>query len=160
MKSIKSASAYFFIFAVAVLSLISIMGVWDVFGEDVIWKSFKTLGLLAIVSMIIIAAGDHIINSYKNSSDIEEKPSPVWTEIRKVTVFLLIVSVSILALLGVLSIWEVIKDKDVQYKTLSSLVIISFGALIVIVTCKNMEGINKKTTPITINLTKEEINKF
>lgn len=160
MKSIKNISAYFFIFAVAVLSVVSIMGVWDIFGEDVIWKSFKTLGLLAVVAMIVIISGDHISNSSKTGADIEERPSPVWTEIRKVTVFILIVAVSILALLGVLSIWEVIEDKDVQYKTLSSLAILSFGALIVIVTCRNMEGANKKTTPITINLTKEEISKF
>jgi len=118
------------------------MGVWDIFEGDVIWKSFKTLGLLAIVALITVAAGQYMEN--RSETITLDIPSPIWSMIRKATLTILIVSVSLLALLGVLSIWEIIDDRDVLYKSLSSLSIIAFGALIIVLTCRNMEGTNKQ----------------
>ena len=147
MKSIKSFAAYFFVISVSILTVISILGVWDVFGDEVIWKSFKTLGLLAVVAIIAIIAGDHMGNR-ADTTVIAVPPSPVWSEIRQATVVILIVSISLLALLGVLSIWEIIQDKEVQYKSLSSLAILGFGSLIIVATCRNMEDKNSTQKPI------------
>lgn len=47
-------------------------------------------------------------------------PNPAFKTIRQITVTILIVSASVLAILGVLAIWDVITDKDVLYKSLSS----------------------------------------
>lgn len=150
MKSIKNIAASFFVVAVTILSVISVMGVWDIFDGDVIVKSFQTLGLLAFVAVITMAAGQHMEN--RSEAVPAEMPSPLWGMIRKATLTILIVSVSLLALLGVLSIWEIIQDKDILYKSLSSLTILAFGALIIVVTCRNMEGANKqKISPKTVS---------
>ena len=60
----------------------------------------------------------------------------------QITLTILIISVSLLAILGVLAIWEVIKDKDVLFKSLSSVGIIAFGAFIITVTSLEREGNN------------------
>jgi len=146
MKTIQNLSASFFIIAVTVLSVISILGVWDIFNEDVISKSFQTLGLLALVAIIIMAAGRFIEGrSDTVATAIPDSPSPIWRTIRRITLAILIASVSLLALLGVLAIWEVIQDKDVLYKSLSSLGILAFGAFIIVMTCLDREGkLNKQ----------------
>jgi len=156
MKNIKTVAASFFAISVSILSIISVMGVWDVFGEDVIWKSFKTLGLLAFAAVIVLAAGDHI--GLKAIPDSNELPNPLWGQIRKLTLSILIVAISLLALLGILSIWEIIKDKDVLWKSVSSLIILAFGALIIVATCRQMEGTNKSkpATSTTFVVKKDE----
>lgn len=136
MRAIKGYAAAFFIFAIVVLGIISILGVWDFFDGDVIWKSFETLGLLAIVALIIVAAGQ----AMDSKSDVIYEPNPVWTEVRKGTLGLLIASTAILALLGILSIWNVITNSDVLYKSMGSVAIIAFVSLIIVMTCKAMEG--------------------
>lgn len=52
----------------------------------------------------------------------------------------LIATVSLLALLGVLAIWNVIADKDVLYKSISSIAIVAFAAFVVVMTCLEREG--------------------
>ena len=52
----------------------------------------------------------------------------------------LIVAVTLLALFGVLAIWNVIADKDVLYRSLSSIAILAFAAFVVVITCLKREG--------------------
>jgi len=137
MSTIKEYAASFFIFAVAVLGVISILGVWDVLKGDVIWKSFETLGLLAFVAAIVMIAGRAMDS---RSTGVIYVPNPIWSSVRKGTLILLIVLVSILALMGILTIWDVISNKDVLYKSIGSVTILAFVALIIVGTCRTMEG--------------------
>jgi hypothetical protein len=138
MKKIQDIAALFFITAVAVLSVISILGVWNFLEHDVIMKSFETLGLLAFAAVIVIVAG-HFIGSHAEVGALPEVPNPLFNELRKGTIGLVIVSVSILALLGVLSIWEVV-GKEILNKSFTSLLVIAFGAFVMILTCLEREG--------------------
>lgn len=141
MKNIQNAAAFFFILAIVILSFVSVLGVWDFFSDDVIAKSFQTLGLLAIVAIIILAAGKYSGHHTETSPEVSpELPNPAFKSIRVLTVGVLIISGTLLALLGVLAIWEVVSDKDVLYKSLGSLGIISFGAFIIVMTCLDREG--------------------
>ncbi len=140
MKTIKNVAASLFIIAVVILSAISILGVWKIFSNDVIVKSFETLGLLAVVSAITMVAGKFIEAKNQTAETVPEVPSPAFKAIRQSTLVVLIVSGSILALLGVLSIWDVITNKDVLYKSLGSLAILAFSSLIIVATCLEMEG--------------------
>ncbi|MDO8569640.1 MAG: hypothetical protein Q7R89_02620 [bacterium] len=141
MKTIQNTSAIFFIVAVAILSTIATLGVWDIFSKDVISKSFQTLGLLALVAIIIMAAGRYVEGrSEVGDVAMPDLPSPIFKIVRRMTLAVLIISVSLLALLGVLAIWEVIQDKDVLYKSLSSLGIFAFGAFVIVMTCLDREG--------------------
>jgi len=138
MKKFGDLAALFFIFAVVVLSLISILGVWDILSDDVLTKSFQTLGLLAFVSVIVMLFARNA--SDVNTTSVVSVPNPIFKTIRQVTIVLVIIAVSFLALLGVLAIWDVIANKDVLYKSLSSLAIIAFGSGIIIVTTKERDN--------------------
>lgn len=136
MRKIQDLAAYFFILAVAVLSTISILGVWKVFGNDVIIKSFQTLGLLALVAIVVAIAGKFV----DSGSATPEVPADTssFTAIRHGTVTLLIVFIAMIALLGVLAIWDVISG-DAVGKSVSSMAIASLSALIVAATCLQRE---------------------
>lgn len=136
MRKLQNTAAVFFICAVFILTIVSVFGVWDLFDGDVVWKSFQTLGLLSIVALIIIKAGKVM----DDKAGSVTPPLEIFASIRKTAFAILIVSASLLALLGVMSIWDVIADKDVLYKSLGSLVVIAFSAGVVKVTCDAMEG--------------------
>ncbi len=55
------------------------------------------------------------------------------------TLVVLIVSVSLLALVGVLSIWEVLEG-DTVYKSLVTMGIFAFASLVIVVTCLDREN--------------------
>lgn len=137
MKKIQDLAALLFIAAVALLSTVAVLGVWDFFTGDVIVKSFETLGLLAVAAVIVIVAG-HFIGH--GTAVTPELPNPFFHQLRKGTIGIVIVSVSILALLGVLAIWDVIADKQVLYRSFISLLIVAFGAFIMVLTCLEREG--------------------
>ncbi len=146
MKKIQDVSAFIFIICVFVLSAVAILGVWDMLSNDVIEKSASTIGLLAVVAAIVISAGrffdhdkvsattDQVIISSATAGEV----NPAFTVIRHNGVMLLITSVSVLALLGVLAIWEVLQG-EVLEKSISSIAIASFAFFIIIVTCLQRE---------------------
>ena len=143
MKKIEDYAAFAFVYVVGILSVISILGVWDFLNKDVITKSFQTLGLLAFVAVVVMVATKFIegrSQSPQAESSIPVIPNPAFKIIRQITLTLLIISVSILAILGVLAIWEVIKDKDVLFKSMSSVGILAFGAFIITMTSIQREG--------------------
>lgn len=136
MKKFGDLAALFFIFVVVLLSLISILGVWDILGGDVITKSFETLGFLAFVAFIIMVIGK---NGTDGASLQPFVPNPIFKTLRQVTVVIAIASSSFLALLGILAIWEVISDTELLYRSFSSLGILAFASLIIIATTRNRD---------------------
>ncbi len=147
MKKLQNVAAFLFIICVVVLSVVSILGVWDIFGSDVITKSFQTLGLLAGVSVIIMIAG-RFTDSHHEALQanalgtlepaVVPEINPAFTKIRYATVATLVTSIGILALLGVLSIWEVMEG-TVLTKSVSSIGIAAFASFIIVVTCLERE---------------------
>lgn len=133
---VQNVAAGLFIACVTVLSAISIMGVWKIFSSDVITKSFETLGLLAFVAVVVIVASKFVGDP---SVVAEPIPRPGYRAMRNITLATLIGSSSLLALLGVLSIWDVITDKDILNKSLSSLAIIAFSSFIIVLICLERE---------------------
>jgi Na+/proline symporter len=140
MKALQNWAGGIFILCVAVLSVVSVMGIWEVFGTDVIWKSFQTLGLLAVVSVVVIAAGKFVSpEPTLPGQDLLPQSHPLFKGVRNVTLGVLIVSAALLALLGVLAIWEVIQDSATVYKSLSSLAVLAFSSLIIVMVCLERE---------------------
>ncbi|CAN5135563.1 hypothetical protein BH11PAT3_BH11PAT3_0480 [soil metagenome] len=144
MKKIQNSAATFFIFSIVVLTAISILGVWEIFGGEVIRKSFMTIGLLAGVSIVTIIAGRFMDANKAPVLDaagqpVPEEINPAFNNIRNSTVVVLITSIALLALLGVLSIWEVVSG-PVLHKSISSIAIIGFSSFLIIITC--LERVN------------------
>lgn len=131
---VQNMASGLFIACVSVLTIVSILGVWKFFSGDVITKSFETLGLLAFVAGVVIVA-----SRFVGDPTTVAMPSPAFRATRNITLATLIVSSSLLAFFGVLSIWDVITDKDVLNKVLSSLVIVGFSSLIVVMVCLERE---------------------
>jgi len=141
MKIIQEWAALFLIGATSVLSIIAVMGIWEIFDKDVIEKSFQTLGMLALVAIIIMVAGRLLEGrSTSDNAVVLDTPNPMWKSVRVITLTILIASVSLLAFTGILAIWEVIRDKDIIFKSLSSLGILTFGTFIIVMTCLEREG--------------------
>lgn len=140
MKTIQNSVSLFFVVAVAILSVVSVFGIWDIFGRDVIGKSFQTLGLLAVVAVVIMIAGKFVNNGSDPAQVVEVLPNPIFKSIRKATLAILIVSAALLALLGVCAIWELITDKSIIYKSMSSLGVLAFSSFVIVMTCLEREG--------------------
>lgn len=150
MKKIADMFALVFIGLVALMSLVAIMGIWEMLGGDVIIKAFATMGLLAGVALIVLIAEkfvdgnahvspEHITESgYAPSIVSPVTSNPRFTSIRSVTVAMLIVSVVLLALLGVMAIWEVLRG-DALEKSLASIAVLAFGSFIITMVCLNRE---------------------
>ena len=134
---IQNTAAGLFIICVSVLSAVSILGVWEFFSSDVITKSFETLGLLAFVAVLVIVASKFVGDPHA----IDEAPvsHPGYHAIRNITLVTMIASSVLLALLGVLSIWDVISDTSTIHKSLSSLGIIAFASMIIVMVCLERE---------------------
>jgi len=139
MRKIENGAAFGFIAAVIILTGISILGVWDFFAREVIHKSTQTLGLLAFVAIVVMIAG-RFIDSKQSQDGVPEPANPVFTDLRKIILIILIISVSILALLGVLAIWDVFTDKAILTKTIVSVAILAFSSFIIVLTCMDREN--------------------
>lgn len=135
MKKIQDAAAVIFILSIFVLTVVSVLGVWQFFDRDVIVKSFATLGILALVSVVIIGASKFLDSAPASVYT----PDPGFKLLRHVSLGILIFSASVLALVGILAIWEVIAQSEVLFKSLSSLGIVAFSTFIVVAVCMERE---------------------
>lgn len=139
MKKIQDWASGVFIFIAGLLSAVSLLGIWSVFDKDVIVKSFETFGVLAVIAIVILVASRFIENKTEHVEEVVI-PNPIFQSIRKTTVGFLIAMVSFLAFLGVMSIWEVIQDKEILGKSLASVALLAFSSFIVVVVCLEREG--------------------
>lgn len=140
MKNIQNIAAYIFIAALIILTGISMLGIWNFFSGDVINKSSETLGLLAIVAIIVMAAGRFIDSRSEGELAIPEAPDPAFRSIRRIVLIVLIIGVSILAIIGVLTIWDVFTDNSFLYKSLGSVAIMAFSSFVIVLTCLDREN--------------------
>ncbi len=139
MRKIADISAFVFICAMAILSLVAIFGVWDVFAQDVIEKSFKTMGLLAFFSVVILVAERFVAVDETELAGGAPYDVTLFATTRLTTVVVLIISAAVLAFLGVLSIWEVFSS-EVVWKSVTSLGIVAFSSAIISVLCLKREN--------------------
>ena len=137
MKLIQDTAALLFVVAVAILTAVCVLGVWDFFSHDVVWKSFETVGLLALVAVVVIIAGHFM--GHAAAASVPALPNPVFPALRQITVVIFIAAAALLAFLGVLAIWNVIVDHDVLYKSVGSLAVLAFGSFIMVATCMERE---------------------
>lgn len=138
MKTVQDVAAFLFVTAVAVLTAVCVLGVLKIFGQDVVWKSFQTIGLLALATVIVLVAG-RFVNSGGDSSMTVYTPNSAFPAIRRLTLGILVCAAALMAFAGVLAIWEVVSDQEMLYRLIGSLAVLAFGAFIIVVTCMERE---------------------
>ncbi len=147
MRKIQDLTALTFIFCTGLLATIAVLGVWAVFTEDVIGKSFSSVSLLSAVAVIVLVA-DRFLDVRKHgklasaatmSRHTPGKASPVFTIFRQVTVIVLVGLVSLGAFIGIMAIWDVVSGEMV-YRWLATIAIGSFAAAMIVMTCLEREN--------------------
>lgn len=126
-----------FIGSVFLLTIVSVLGIWEVFHGNVMEKSLETMGLLAIVSLVVLVAARYVGSPEEQSA--VPVPRPAYRATRNITLATLIVSAALLAFVGVLSIWDVITDREVLEKSVASLALIAFSSFVIVLTCLHKE---------------------
>ena len=147
IHKIQDTAAFGFIFCVALLSVVSVLGVWEFFDRDVIGKSFTSVGLLAVVAIVIMVAGrfidrQHALEVPPGSTvavDVPVPTNPTFTTIRHMTLVVLIASAVFLGLIGILAIWEVLQG-DAVYKSLATMAICGFASFVIVMTSLDREN--------------------
>ena len=137
MKALQNLAGLIFMGSVSVLTIVAILGIWEIVNNDVIEKSLSTIGILAAVTAVVLVAGRFIDKSEPSTVSVV---SPAFASIRKITLVFLIASISLLAFIGVLAIWEIIQDKEILFKTLSTMGLIAFASLVIVVVCMEREN--------------------
>lgn len=56
MHGLKRVAVSVLTVSVSLLTLTGVLSIWDVLGEDVLWKSISTIGILSFASLIILLA--------------------------------------------------------------------------------------------------------
>ena len=138
MGSIQNKAALLFIISVSVLSLIAICAIAGLLSDDVASKSLETLGVLALATVIVMKAGKYFD---KQEPGMPRVVDPIFRQIRRSTLLVLIVSAALLALIGILAIWGVLPSGDFIEKSISIMVVVAFAALIIVMTCLDRERV-------------------
>lgn len=152
MTKIANYATYFFILTTLALTVVSIGGIWGALNEDVVWKSFESIGLIAIASVVVLvveAFSDKKAVSQEEASEYMEALH-VFSFLHRISVTLIIVSLVVCVSLGLLSIWEIM-DTDGLYKAVSSIATIGFYALITLGVCISRERKISSTEIVGMN---------
>ncbi|MFA7315175.1 MAG: hypothetical protein WC059_00010 [Candidatus Paceibacterota bacterium] len=69
---IKRIATRVLIFSVTVLTFVAILSIWDVFSEEVLWKSISTIGVVAFGALIVIVATQGFENKNSQNSSNQQ----------------------------------------------------------------------------------------
>ncbi len=138
-KKIGDIVTLFFILCVGFLAFISVLSIWKIIDGDVMFKSLATVGIVAFASIIVMFASKSMSTNTVQNED-QNSLVPIFTGVRYVTSGLLIICITLLAIIGVMAIWEVIKDKEVLNRVIGSMLVLAISSLIIIVACADRES--------------------
>ncbi len=67
MSHLKQIAIYTLVTAVAILTLIAVLSIWDVLSKEVLGKSLSTIGVVAFGALIVVIASQALEN--KNNTN-------------------------------------------------------------------------------------------
>lgn len=73
LRGIQQVAVIVFIICVVILTVVSVLAIWDVFGDDVLYKSLSTIGVISFASFIVILAAK-AVEKYGGHSASEKNP--------------------------------------------------------------------------------------
>ncbi len=146
MKNITNIASLVFIAMIVLLTGLSVLAVWGFVDGSILSKSFSTIGLMGVVSFVIIVADKFIEHNDAGENLVQDgftpgvivQPAHIFSVMRIITVAILICAAVLLGFVGVLAIWDVL-GSQVLYRSVSSIAIICFSSVTIILTCLNRE---------------------
>lgn len=140
MRKTKDFVSHFFILSTVFLTFISIYAIWSNNARDLFVKSFESVLLMLFVSLVILVASkymhsDEELAALQNDEQGEINSIETFKIIRKGTVSMLIGFTTILGFIGMMSIWDLFKDKTILQKSLASVSSLIFSSIVIIVVC-------------------------
>jgi hypothetical protein len=147
ISKIANISTYIFLILTLILTGICVISIWGE-SSEVIGKTFASMGLVAFAFFVVLAidGSGHFRKSIPASVAGEYVLAIEWfVSLRKISFFVVIISVTVSVFLGLLSIWDLLNG-DVLFKTLATILSAGFYALITIMVCKQRETALKSIT--------------
>ncbi|PSO45469.1 MAG: hypothetical protein BRC25_02170 [Parcubacteria group bacterium SW_6_46_9] len=71
-KTIYKVSVVVFILSVIALTFFAVLSIWDVFGEDVFWKSIATVATIGGASGLVMGAAKFLDGRYGDKTEASE----------------------------------------------------------------------------------------
>ena len=117
-KTIKSILLYFAITWAIIFAILGIYSIWWDIDWDVIWRTILTYVVL-FLAILWISWTHELYDKFKN-----------YPELSSVGNWLLIISISVVALLICVLIWEAYKQPDLLWKLIATIWVINFSMVI------------------------------
>ena len=70
MVKLKQIAIYILVTAVAVLTFIAVLSIWDVFSKETLGKSLSTIGVVAFGALIVIIAAQALGHNNSDTNQI------------------------------------------------------------------------------------------
>ena len=135
MKILKHIALFIFLVAIIILTIISLLAVWEILeeSEDFMSKAILTFLILTLVAGIILLAG----KTARRDGEVETSVSPVpgLRKIRQITSVILIVVSIVLVFLAIFAIWFTEEEGDLFARALGSLAILAVSGFVIGTTC-------------------------
>lgn len=139
MNKIINYASVGFIATVIVMTIVSLLEVWEILVEDVITKSLSTVGFLAFVCVVVVLGYRFLHPDHKQEENTANTWRPVFQTLRTMSLSTMIATAVLMGLLGILGIWEVLQE-DFFWRSLSSIAIVALTASVITVVCLEREG--------------------
>lgn len=135
-RSIERIAVGTLVFSVSILSIVGLMAIWEMLSEDVLWKSFSTIGVLAVVALVIMGIARVASNYYQNQPKMPQPESVEWRAARNVLLAIVGAAFLFFAALSIMSIWDFIGD-DSLWHAINSMILLCVSAVIMLVAFKS-----------------------
>ena len=55
-KTVQHIAFIVFVLSVTILTIVAVLAIWDMFSDDVLYKTLSTMGIITFASLIVIVA--------------------------------------------------------------------------------------------------------
>ena len=136
-KSIARGAVGTLVCAVAILTLVGLFGIWGWVGEDVVWKSYSTIGVVALAAFLVVGIAQ-ITGKYAGTPPAPAPESPVWKAARNLLLGAIGIVFLAFAALAIAAIWNFV-GPDTLWRSFSSMMLLFTSGVITLVAFKQVD---------------------
>ena len=147
MNKLFSIASLMFMGSAALLSLVSILGIWGILDDSAVEKAFETIAFLGVVAIVMLVPGrfiDHNKISAHSDEKFDARMKTHFADIRHASLIMLMTAGGWLGLIGVFSIWDML-ERDVLFRSISSIAVLGFLTFITVIMCHERENTSHRS---------------